>query len=222
MLEIEKINTETTQKKYFFSDDNGCVNFKIDPPFKISAKHLGYQNYIYTFNKKDIDKFNDTITIRLIPTYYPLQEVVVTGQIGAQNRYESMNTFITISKEKIQNMSSNNLGELLSNEALFDLNIDPALGTSLSIQGMQGNNVNILIDGVPIIGRKAQRHGIDSPNAMVHNIKRFMGQESVNSKSIQALMNNGGVSFNVLPASEKTKVMVEDDTKYPSKVLWVN
>ena len=41
---------------------------------------------------------------------------------------------------------------------------------------------------IPIIGRKAQRHGIDSPNAMVHNIKRFMGQESVNSKSIQALM----------------------------------
>ena len=72
---------------------------------------------------------------------------------------------------------------------------------------------------IPIIGRKAQRHGIDSPNAMVHNIKRFMGQESVNSKSIQALMNNGGVSFNVLPASEKTKGMVEDDTKYPSKVL---
>ena len=68
-----------------------------------------------------------------------------------------MNTFITISKEKIQNMSSNNLGELLSNEALFDLNIDPALGTSLSIQGMQGNNVNILIDGVPIIGRKGSQ-----------------------------------------------------------------
>ena len=157
MLEIEKINKETTQKKYFFSDDNGIVNFKIDPPSKISAKHLGYQNYIYTFDKKDIDKFNDTITIHLIPTYYPLQEVVVTGQIGAQNRYESMNTFITISKEKIQNMSSNNLGELLSNEALFDLNIDPALGTSLSIQGMQGNNVNILIDGVPILGRKGSQ-----------------------------------------------------------------
>ena len=92
--------------------------------------------------------------IFLEPSYQPLEEVIITGQIGTQNKTETMNTFITISSEKIENMSSNNLGELLSNEALFDLNIDPALGTSLSIQGMQGNNVNILIDGVPIIGRK--------------------------------------------------------------------
>ena len=202
MLEIEKINKETTQKKYFFSDDNGCVNFKIDPPFKISARHLGYQNYIYTFEKKDIDKFNDTITIHLIPTYYPLQEVVVTGQIGAQNRYESMNTFITISKEKIQNMSSNNLGELLSNEALFDLNIDPALGTSLSIQGMQGNNVNILIDGVPIIGRKGSQ--IDLGQIDLSNIDQI--EILKGPASVAYGTNSTGGVINLLSKRKKDQV----------------
>lgn len=171
MIEIESINNKLTKKNYLFSDKNGCVNYKITPPLKISTRHLGYKNYYKTFNNSDLYKFIDTINIYIIPTYYPLEEVVVTGQIGSQNRSESMNTFITISSEKIQSMSSNNLGELLSNEALFDLNIDPALGTSLSIQGMQGNNVNILIDGVPVIGRKGSQ--IDLGQIELSNIDQI-------------------------------------------------
>ena len=154
LVEIESVNQNLLEKNYGFTNKNGCLQYNITPPFKITTNHISYKEYINVFNQEDVKKKNDTLIIFLEPSYQPLEEVIITGQIGSQNKTETMNTFITISSEKIENMSSNNLGELLSNEALFDLNIDPALGTSLSIQGMQGNNVNILIDGVPIIGRK--------------------------------------------------------------------
>ena len=153
LVEIEKINN-SIEKKYGFSDKNGYLKYNLKPTFKINASHIGYKKYEKIFERKDI---LDTLFIFLEPLYHPLEEVVVTGQIGDQNRSKSMNNFIIISKKKIENTASNNLGELLSNEALFDLNIDPALGTSLSIQGMQGNNVNILIDGIPMIGRKGSQ-----------------------------------------------------------------
>ena len=168
LVEIESIDQNSVEKNYGFSDKNGYINYKIKPPFKVTAKHLGYKDYNNTF--ESIQGL-DTLKIFLTPSYQPLEEVVVTGQIGGQNRSKSMNTFITISSEEIQNMSSNNLGELLSTEALFDLNIDPALGTSLSIQGMQGNNVNILIDGVPIIGRKGSQ--IDLAQIDLSNIDQI-------------------------------------------------
>ena len=82
---------------------------------------------------------------------------MVTGQIGSQTISESVNNLILITSKDIKSTGSNDLAELFSNQALFDLNVDPALGTTVSIQGMQGNNINIMIDGIPVIGRKGVR-----------------------------------------------------------------
>ena len=76
----------------------------------------------------------------------PLDEVLITGQIGIQTISQSVNNLILITSNDIKETGSNDLAELFSNQALFDLNVDPALGTSVSIQGMQGNNINIMID----------------------------------------------------------------------------
>ena len=71
----------------------------------------------------------------------------------------------------IKNSGSIDLAELFGNQALFDLNFDQALGTSVSIQGMQGNNVNIMIDGIPVIGRKGSQ--IDLSQINLSNIDRI-------------------------------------------------
>ena len=95
-------------------------------------------------------------TIFSVPTT-PLNNIVVTGQISSQRISEYVNTIILLSNTDIRRTNSNHLADFLSHQAIFDLDFDPILGTSLSIQGMDGNNVNILIDGVPVIGRKGSQ-----------------------------------------------------------------
>ena len=111
-------------------------------------------------------EINDSISIE-----NPLNEVLITGQIGSQTISQSVNNLILITSKDIKETGSNDLAELFSNQALFDLNIDPALGTSVSIQGMQGNNINIMIDGIPVIGRKGSQ--IDLSQINLSNIERI-------------------------------------------------
>ena len=105
------------------------------------------------------------------PVNLILNEVVVTGQITEQSTLNSVNSFIVITNEEIKSTGSNNLSELLSTQAVFDIYFDPAIGSKgLKIQGMQGNNVNVLIDGVPVIGRKDSQ--IDLAQINLSNIER--------------------------------------------------
>ena len=110
----------------------------------------------------------------------PLDEVLITGQIGSQTISQSVNNLILITSKDIKATGSNDLAELFSNQALFDLNVDPALGTSVSIQGMQGNNINIMIDGIPVIGRKGSQIDLSQINlANIERIEILKGPASV-------------------------------------------
>ena len=71
---------------------------------------------------------------------------------------------------KIQENASNNLVDLLNTQALFDIQFDQSLGSALSIQGMDGNNINILVDGIPILGRKGGQ--IDLGQVNLSNVDR--------------------------------------------------
>jgi outer membrane receptor for ferrienterochelin and colicins len=50
-------------------------------------------------------------------------------------------------------LQANDLAELLSNELNIKINNDPSTGSSLELFGISGENIKILIDGVPVIGR---------------------------------------------------------------------
>ena len=125
----------------------------------VSSKHISYADGIDT-----ISTIKDSIFIELSHMLYPLNEVVVTGQFEEKKRGESFDNIVTISRQQIEETASINLTDVLNQQALFDVQIDPAIGTSISIQGMQGNNMNILIDGVPVIGRKGSQIDISQLN----------------------------------------------------------
>ena len=58
-----------------------------------------------------------------------------------------------IGKDRIESKAANNLSDILSDELGIRLSNDPSTGTSMSLQGITGENIKILIDGVPVIGR---------------------------------------------------------------------
>ena len=113
---------------------------------------------------------DSTITLSMKKSKTPLNEIVVTAQIGEELVYNSVNSFILLSNKNIQENASTNLVDLLNTQALFDIEVDPVLGSGLSIQGMDGNNVNILLDGIPVLGRKGGN--IDLSQINLSNVDR--------------------------------------------------
>ncbi len=83
-----------------------------------------------------------------------LRETVVTGQYGPMTADQAVHKVRVIDERRLQQLAANDLSDALRNELNIRLSQDNILGTSLSMQGLSGENVKILIDGVPVIGRQ--------------------------------------------------------------------
>ncbi|MGB4775006.1 MAG: TonB-dependent receptor [Daejeonella sp.] len=82
---------------------------------------------------------------------YQLQEVVVTGQFEPQSIQKSVYQVRTISNQRIRMRNATNLQEILSTELGVRFSNDLTTGTSdISLMGMGGQGVKILLDGVPM------------------------------------------------------------------------
>ena len=143
----------------------------------IKATHIGFIDYLDTVsNTYSVD----TLKIELEKFSFPLNEVVITAQIEALSQRDAVNNIISISKNEIEELNSLNLSELLNQQALFDIQFDPALGSSIEMQGMSGNNINILVDGIPVIGRKGGQIDISQLNlSNIEKIEIVRGPSSV-------------------------------------------
>lgn len=110
-------------------------------------------------------------TYHLHPAAIDLPEVtIVTGQYAPTSPERAVHKVRVLDAQQFQRMAANNLAEGLRNELNIRLQQDNVLGTSLSMQGMGGENVKILVDGVPVIGRL--NGGIDLSQLDLTGIER--------------------------------------------------
>jgi outer membrane receptor for ferrienterochelin and colicins len=91
--------------------------------------------------------------IYLIPDLIELEDVVVTATAKPQLRDQSIYKIDVISSADIKERAAVNLGDLLSTQSSLRVEQNGSLGSSVRMQGLSGNQVKILIDGVPVIGR---------------------------------------------------------------------
>ena len=82
-----------------------------------------------------------------------LHQVVITAQFAPTDARQSVNSVRVINRKTIENRAVATLEELLQTEPNMRVSQDPLLGSSLSINGLRGENVKILVDGVPVVGR---------------------------------------------------------------------
>ncbi|HMQ59990.1 MAG TPA: TonB-dependent receptor plug domain-containing protein, partial [Flavilitoribacter sp.] len=82
-----------------------------------------------------------------------LSDIVVTAQYAPTHAGNAVHKIRVIKAEEIHRQGLNNLGEALSRQLNLRVSTDPTLGNGLKIQGIGGENVQIMIDGVPVIGR---------------------------------------------------------------------
>ena len=82
-----------------------------------------------------------------------LDEVVVTAQYAPQRAEQSLYKLQIIPATELRARAANTLSELLYQELDIRLEQRSVFGASPEIQGMSKENVKILIDGVPVVGR---------------------------------------------------------------------
>lgn len=95
-----------------------------------------------------------------------LEEVVVTGQYQAQSLRKSVYKMNVIDQKRIQAKAVTNAQQILSGELGIRFTNDMALGTAdISLMGMSGRNIKILMDGVPLLDRGDIRESLNQINA---------------------------------------------------------
>lgn len=136
-----------SKKEYLVTGKEGYVNTPLHKSFIIAVSFVGYKSYIDTLQP------NKSYEIALIPQVFDLDQVVVTASFTPQKADKSIYNVKVIDSRKIELKAANNLADVLKDEVNFQVTYDPALGSGLKLKGLSGNNVKILIDGVPVIGR---------------------------------------------------------------------
>lgn len=170
--------TADNKEQNFLSDKNGKITFpkNLNYPCQITLYHVAYQPLQITLEKAE------TQTITLQESTYNIDDVVVTGQYEAGLSSQSLYNVRTISQERIQAQGALKLNKVLSNELGIRLNRDAALGTTdMQIQGIGGQNIKILIDGVPLIGRLGSSIDLEQINTnTIERIEIVEGPMAVN------------------------------------------
>ena len=135
--------------KYILSDIDGkaTINFKDTESLTLEISFIGFLKK----TQKIVPGKN--IIIILKEDVVTLNSFVVTGQYSQNSPEKAVQKITIIDKKKIEKMAAVNLRDVLTNEMNIRISQDNVLGSGMSMQGMSGENVKILIDGVPVVGR---------------------------------------------------------------------
>lgn len=99
--------------------------------------------------------------ITIIESAQQLSEVVVTGQFAPQSLQKSVYRVRAINSERITQSGATQLKGLLETELGIRFRNDLATGESdIQLMGMSGQNVKVLLDGVPLIDRGSNRQSL--------------------------------------------------------------
>jgi outer membrane receptor for ferrienterochelin and colicins len=99
------------------------------------------------------------------------EEIVVTGQYSPTEMKASTLPIRVITKEMITQRAATNLTEVFQQEANIRIAQDPVLGTTMTMNGLEGQHIKILIDGVPMIGRSDGN--LDLDRIQVQDVERI-------------------------------------------------
>lgn len=161
--EEKRLNfTTNTNGEIDFSDSKLNENER----YFISISFIGFKTI-----KDTISLAKERYVFKMESAYSIFDEVVVTAQYKQQRVDQSVHQINIIDKEKIENMAAQNLKDVLTNQLNVRLSEDNVLGSSMQLQGIGGQNVKILIDGVPLTGRL--NGNIDLSQIPMDNVERI-------------------------------------------------
>jgi outer membrane receptor for ferrienterochelin and colicins len=163
---IELLDAQKQKVDAQITDIDGKTLFNLVGDFTFVASHVSYTTQSGNLSSASYE-------IKLVPSTTTLNDIVVTGQYHPQSAENSVYSVRSIDNETIQNQGAIKLSDVLSKELNIRLMPDMATGeTGISIQGMKGSNVKILVDGIPLVGRNGNGSGADISQINLNTIER--------------------------------------------------
>ncbi|HLO46263.1 MAG TPA: TonB-dependent receptor [Leadbetterella sp.] len=143
------------------SNNKGAFNLQATPgSYTLLVQYIGYETIeipLQIKTSKDISLGK----ILLSEKNTQLDAIVVTGQFGPQSIRNSVYQVRTITNEQIRLRGATNIQSVLSTELGMRFSNDLTLGTTdVQLMGMSGQNVKILLDGVPMVDRGSTRESL--------------------------------------------------------------
>lgn len=158
---------EYNRAKLYYTDAKGMVQLEFGGKCLLKIQAEGFK----AFEDSVEIVAGKTLKIKLYPFEAEVSEVVVTGVFEPTHIDKSISKIRVIDMKRIEGQGAVNLNDVLSNELNIRLKRDNILGSSMSLQGIGGQNVKILIDGVPMIGR--MDGNIDLGQINLNNIEKI-------------------------------------------------
>jgi len=102
-----------------------------------------------------------------------LNEVVIIGESNVMSVSKKLFTVRTIKRKDIDNVAGNNLADILFNNLNITINPDASDGRStVSMFGLDGQYVKILMDGIPIVSDNGVGNNIDITQINLDDVER--------------------------------------------------
>lgn len=100
-----------------------------------------------------------------------LQETVVTGVPAPVKLQNALSQYRVITKDAMKAQGAATVADALSTQLNINLGSDAVLGTNITMQGLGGDKVKVLIDGLPVNGR--ENGNIDLGQLSLNNVARI-------------------------------------------------
>jgi outer membrane receptor for ferrienterochelin and colicins len=131
------------------------------PHFKTMKKLIGF---LFLLPSLMFGQQKDSLTT-------VIKDVICTAEIGKTDVRKAVYPTRVITAEVIQRRAANNLEEVLQGEVNMRLSSDLILGSGLQINGVGGENIKVMIDGVPVVGRL--NGNVDLSQIMLQNVEKI-------------------------------------------------
>ena len=146
------------------TDRRGQFSFSYAGPAFLHISYLGYVSLfdtLYAAQNK---------TYRIKRTSSNIDDVVVTGQYSPGSAKASVYDVKVYTEKDFRNKGATNLREALMGSLGIDMAQDAVFGSGISLQGISGEGVKIMVDGVPMVGRLDGK--LDMSQINLSNIER--------------------------------------------------
>jgi len=188
--------------------NNGVIRSTYKGRVAISINYIGFSAIVDTLNFP-IDK-----TYYLHHEQLGLEEIVVAGQYQPTTIKNSLYNVKIINKDKILARGAVNLGDVMQNELNARVISDNILGSNIILQGITGQNVKILQDGVPLISGEANEFDLGQLN--LNNVDRVEIVEGPLSVQYGTNALAGTVNIISKNMSESTRIQASSNAYYES------
>jgi outer membrane receptor for ferrienterochelin and colicins len=163
---LRPLDHSTSKKQeIFFADQNGVV------ANTSSSRSLLIIHCYGCHELTDTIEAGKSYVFEIDKSVVDLDEVVVSGQYDINTSDKSVYRVNVISEKTIEQMGAQNLTDVLSQQLDMRVTQDNILGSSVKMNGISGQNIKILVDGIPVIGR--QNGNIDISQINMNNVERI-------------------------------------------------